>query len=385
MEWKESRIVGMDWARFFLAKTRRAMKHRAAHYFSVGVAIFALTFVNACSPHFSVSVKETSGPNDQVKSQSAHLSTTVEAHAVRHVDKRNWNSLLSGTREEKIYENVNGYRGTLYLFLPKGSVHHPVPVVVYFHGGSLIHGSAVITSGEKYRKEWVVSSVERSLVQHGFAFASVNYRLAPKYKWPAQIDDALASVRYLKANAQQFGLDPNAMSVMGDSAGGALASLVGVTSVSGARTKVVADSLSHPSSAVQSVVDMFGPVDRHYYADRWTKAHGSLPTPVFGSLTPQRVRSASAISYVQPRDPHFLIVQGLKDTVDPPRYSLDMYDKLRRNHDFVQLILVHNMEHEFLPHGGSLNPSVPFIASNIVEFLEKYGRGPVNTKRKFSV
>ena len=51
-----------------------------------------------------------------------------------------------------------------------------------------------------------MAEIERGLVSHGFAFASVNYRLGPKYKWPAQIDDAKTSIRFLKANASKFNL-----------------------------------------------------------------------------------------------------------------------------------------------------------------------------------
>lgn len=140
-----------------------------------------------------------------------------------------WNAIVVGRPERLTYERVRGYDGTMYLFRPVDASTHPVPVVVYFHGGSLMTGDAVIHPGPKYRKEWVMAEIERSLVQRGFAFVSVNYRLAPKYKWPDQIDDATASIRFLKANAAKLGINPLAVSVVGDSAGGALASLVGVT------------------------------------------------------------------------------------------------------------------------------------------------------------
>jgi acetyl esterase/lipase len=291
-----------------------------------------------------------------------------------------WNPLLVGSRRTLTYEDVDGCRETLYLFEP---VHvnpgQALPTVVYFHGGSLISGSAVIRKGQKYRKEWIISEIERSLVNDGFAFASVNYRLAPKYKWPSQIDDAKASVQYLQAHASSLHLNPNAITTIGDSAGGALASLVGLTMQEKTKSSEIADSgTSNPTNtsntSIRAVVDLFGPVDRSYYADKWLAKFGSRPTPAFGVLTPQLIRDASAVSYVRSGDPPFLIVQGKQDPVDPPRLSLELYDKLQAQGDHPQLLLVNHASHELVPVGGNPSPSIPTVVQRIVSFIEQNGQ-----------
>lgn len=219
-----------------------------------------------------------------------------------------------------------------------------------------------------------MAEIERSLVQRGFAFVSVNYRLAPKYKWPDQIDDATASIRFLKANAAKLGINPLAVSVVGDSAGGALASLVGVTGGDTHPEPVFDEGpFVKESSRVRAVVDMFGPVDRSYYAMKWGERHGAKPTPAFGVLTARLVQSASAVSYVRPGDPCFLIIQGLQDTVDPPELSLEMYDRLREDGDRARIILIHHSTHEFIPKGGTLQPSTAQIVRDIVTFLVRNG------------
>lgn len=285
-----------------------------------------------------------------------------------------WNPLLYGARKTLTYEQGPGYKETLYLFEPVHVVNgDELPTVVYFHGGSLISGSGVISDGQKYRKEWIISEIERSLVSHGFAFASVNYRLAPRYKWPAQIDDAKASVAFLQSHAAALHLDPRAFSTIGDSAGGALASLVGLAPDTLNVQRTAVGSIP-PEGQIRDVVDLFGPVDRSFYASKWLKRYGSRPTPAFGVLTPKVIRSASAVSYVKSGDPHFLIVQGRQDPVDPPRLSLELYRKLKSQGDDPQLILVNHASHELVPVDGLPDPSIPTVVQRVVTFIENNGQ-----------
>jgi acetyl esterase/lipase len=126
----------------------------------------------------------------------------------------------------------------------------PVPVVVFVHGGGWVEGD----------KDQVRSKLP-ALLDAGFAVASVDYRLAEQAIFPAAVRDAKAAIRWLRANADANGLDPDAIAVWGESAGGNMAALVGVT---GDQATVFDDpSLGNPetSSAVQAAVDWFGPVD----------------------------------------------------------------------------------------------------------------------------
>lgn len=377
--WREEGVSGVvpRWVRRvsdgFRFGSRRKFAVRVYLMIAAGVFALGLALVMYGAVRMGTSVGTVGQSHVIIHSSKGIPRRRHPAPKVHHRSK--WNSLMVGTPREMTYERVGGYRGTMFLFLPKLRRPQRVPIVVYFHGGSLIHGSAVIGAGQRYRKDWVIAEIERQVVEHGFAFASVNYRLAPKYKWPAQIDDATASIRFLKARASTLGIDPSEISVMGDSAGGALASLVGVTSVSDRHGGPFASGpFRKESSNVRAVVDMFGPVDRRYYAANWVTHHGIQATPAFGVITPKLVHSASAVSYVRRGDPHFLIVQGLQDPVDPPSLSMEMYNKLRDNGDSAQLILIQHASHEFIPKGGTLSPRPGRIARDIAKFLEENGR-----------
>lgn len=137
----------------------------------------------------------------------------------------------------------------LDLWVPSDTAG-PSPVVVFVHGGGWVEGD----------KDQVRSKLP-ALLDAGFAVASIDYRLAEQAIFPAAVRDAKAAVRWLRANAEANGLDPDAIAVWGESAGGNMAALVGVT---GDQPTVFDDpSLGNPdtSSAVQAVVDWFGPVD----------------------------------------------------------------------------------------------------------------------------
>ena len=126
----------------------------------------------------------------------------------------------------------------------------PSPVVVFVHGGGWVEGD----KGQ-------VRSKLTALLDAGFAVASIDYRLAEEAIFPAAVRDAKAAVRWLRANADANGLDPDAIAIWGESAGGNMAALVGVT---GDQATAFDDpALGNPdtSSAVQAVVDWFGPVD----------------------------------------------------------------------------------------------------------------------------
>lgn len=307
----------------------------------------------------------------------AHPGSIVKAYArpitLTQMLGPNWNASLLGQRTDLTYEHVGFYHGNLYLFRPDQATSSLFPLVVYFHGGSLLHGSAVIGPSAVSAHNWILSHLEAELIRRGVAFASVDYRLAPEYKWPAQIDDAKASIRYLRANAASLHIDPNRIVVIGDSAGGALASLVAVTADSH-----VFDSgplLDVPSN-VAGVVDMFGPVDRRYMADNWWINNGAKPHPVFGWLTPNVVNKTSAVSYVHPGCPPCLIVQGLDDTVVPAWVSEEFYNRLREDGDSAQLITVAHSEHEFMPHGGPISPSEDSLVESMANFITRTVQWP---------
>ncbi len=282
-----------------------------------------------------------------------------------------WNPLLVGTRYEFTYETMPNAQETLYVFKPVAKLYPLSPVVVYIHGGFLMYGSAVIGFDTKQYNphDEMIARIEAGLVSHGFTFVSINYRLAPAFKWPAQLEDAKAAIRFLRAHAGELGIDPERIGVMGDSAGGGLANFLGVT---GSLDEFNNGVWPDESSSVSAVVDMFGPSNRQPFAVRWLKTHGSTPNPVFGYYTPANIARESAVDYVKTGDPPFLILQGLRDTVEPPFQSFDLYNHLRAAGNDAQIILIHHAEHEFHAVGGPISPDINTLSNDVVTFFLRH-------------
>ena len=133
----------------------------------------------------------------------------------------------------------------LYLPVRTGTA---VPLVIDIHGGGFAEGDKADEAG-------TVEALNRS----GYAVASINYRLSGEARFPAGVQDAKAAVRWLRANAARYGLDPGRFAAFGTSAGGHLAAMLGVTG--GRRTVLDDPALGNPSvsAAVQAVVDWYGP------------------------------------------------------------------------------------------------------------------------------
>ncbi len=151
-----------------------------------------------------------------------------------------------GTRVEKniAYVKDGHERQRLDIYLPaKGD--GPFPVIIWLHGGGWIRGS----------KD---NCHAAPLTAQGYAAVSMNYRFLQQAPFPAQLDDCKAAVRWLRANASKYHLDPDHIGVMGASAGGHLAALLGTT----AGSKEVPEHGEHldRSSKIQAVIDQFGPL-----------------------------------------------------------------------------------------------------------------------------
>ncbi|HET6313125.1 MAG TPA: alpha/beta hydrolase [Chloroflexia bacterium] len=259
------------------------------------------------------------------------------------------------------YCNVGGEALKMDLFLPKPG-GGPAPVVVYVHGGSWV-------GGDKFE----VGLAGNELARKGYVVASINYRLGPKHKWPAQIQDAKCAVRYLRASAGQYNLDPNRIAAWGSSAGGHLAALLGLTDPSAGFDN--SGQYLNQSSRVQAVVDMFGPTDLNAYdPDKYSRGVGQA---VFGVTRDQPesrelLRRASPVTYAgsSPGVP-FLILHGDKDSLVPLSQSQALYDRLKAAGTDAELVVVRNGEHGFFPTGGEISPSTAQIKNLIDNFFDR--------------
>lgn len=278
---------------------------------------------------------------------------------VMHRSLTRWHKGLLGERERIIYQTIGHQRLTFYIFRPTASTARSRPVVIYFHGGALQYGSALITRRNTPHNQLLVA-VERGVIRRGDDFVSVNYRLAPRYPWPHSLQDVKHAVRYIATHARGLHINRSDVTLMGDSAGGQLATFVGLTWPSPA-----------PQSAViRGVVDMFGPTDRRLYALRWRERYGLKPNPVFGTYTPESIKRDSAVSYVHSGAPPFLIIQGTEDRIVPASQSQLLMNRLRAANVPAREIVVHHAGHEFVAVGGPIDPSLSQLSEEILDFLQ---------------
>ncbi len=260
-----------------------------------------------------------------------------------------------------------GQRMDIYTPAGHGAEGVPYPVVEVVHGGGWTSGSRGLYESIQPVPE--VPMVIRALLSKGFMVTSIDYRLAPAHRFPASVEDVKCSLRFLRAHASQYYLDPNHIGLLGASAGGHLVSLAGLAGESAGWD--VGSYLGY-SSTVQAVVDMFGPE----YLDCGCGNAAIGDATIFGS-GPGVLRRASPPTYISPipgADPPFLIVQGDRDQTVPPQHSMRLYQQLLAAGQSASLCIVHNAGHQFIPKptGASIEPSSSTISALIVQFLVQH-------------
>jgi acetyl esterase/lipase len=174
------------------------------------------------------------------------------------------------------------------------------------------------------------------LARSGFVAFSVDYRLlqGTDNRWPAQLDDVQRAVRWVRANAAKYGVDPEHIGAFGHSAGAQLAALLGMED-----TRENSDaSLAKYSSRVQAVVDVSGPTD---FTTTREGDDATFLTNFFGAdfaTHPEIWREASPVFHVAKTDAPFLILHGTQDSEVPIAQAQELYEKLQAAGVPVQLI-----------------------------------------------
>jgi len=221
------------------------------------------------------------------------------------------------------YAATGNPRQMLDLYLPEKPVgEDPLPVVVFIHGGGW-------QSGEKSGGGGKVGQ----LVASGkYAGASIGYRLSGEAQWPSQIHDCKAAIRWIKAHAAEYGLDPERIAVWGTSAGGHLVAMLGVSNGVEGLEGTIGDHLDQ-SGKVRCVLDFFGPTEMLTMGDHASTLDHNAPTSpesklIGGTLQehPDLARNASPIEHVTADDAPHLIVHGSEDPMVPYPQSVD-YEK----------------------------------------------------------
>lgn len=225
-----------------------------------------------------------------------------------------------------VYAKPAGKDLLLDLYLPESGAR-PLPVVVWIYGGAWRAGSK--DDGQARGTLW--------LTQHGYAVAAFNYRLSQEAKFPAQIQDAKAAVRWLRRHAGEYGLDGQRMAAWGASAGAHLAALLGVSA--GVEELEGPEHDPQVSTRVQAVIDFFGPTDfvqMDAHALPGGMKHDPAESPesqlIGGPIQENRekVARANPVTYVSADDAPFLILHGERDPLVPVHQSELLFEALRK-------------------------------------------------------
>ena len=245
-------------------------------------------------------------------------------------------------------------RQKLDLFLPANGTN--LPLIVNIHGGAFRLGTKS-------------DGVPLGYLARGYAVASIGYRLSQHALFPAQIADCKAAVRWLRANAAKYGLDPDRFAAWGSSAGGHLATMLGTTG--DVKEFEVGEHLG-VSSRVQAVVDYFGPTD-FLQMDAHRLPNGMVHDPadspesqlLGGAIQENKAKTARAnpVTYVTKDDPPFLIVHGDADPLVPHHQSELLASALEKAGVPVMFYTVKGAG-----HGGFRDPKVAELTA---DFLAK--------------
>ncbi len=247
----------------------------------------------------------------------------------------------------------------LDLALPKKrATGDPLPAFVYMHGGAWASGS----------KEDGVPAI-CYYAQHGFAAASVGYRLSGEARFPAALGDCKCAVRFLRAHAGKYGIDPRRIGAVGASSGGHLAAMLALTD--GKQFAGDGGWGEYPAD-VCAVCDLFGVSDFLQMPKKHFPEALSATARFLGGTIDEvggRYREASPVNYVHAGAPPFLLIHGDADELVPLRQSELLRDALEKAGVEAMLHIVKGAPH------GSRNVITPEVRETILAFLiEKIAR-----------
>ena len=273
------------------------------------------------------------------------------------------------------YAAIPGIRPLeLDLWLPEGD--GPVPLVVFLHGGGWRMGGRssagpMFAGAEPTPFEQVASA--------GVGIASIDYRLSGEAVWPAQLHDAKAAVRWLRARAGELGIDPDRIAAWGESAGGHLAELLGLTPDDAALEGDV--GITGASSRVAAVVAWYAPSDVAAVApdagadpsDGGTREAQLLGAPP--ASVPDLAAQASPVHHVSPDAPSFLLLHGAADRLVPCVQSVRLYARLGEAGVEVELDIYEGADHMWLGSPEAAEQALARTIDVLRRPLGVYGAG----------
>lgn len=229
-----------------------------------------------------------------------------------------------------VYGEPGGTKLLMDIYRPDTPGPHPAIILV--HGGGWLGGS----------KEGYLATGPM-LARNGYVACAINYRLAPQFPYPAAFDDCQRAVRWIRAHASEYGVNPKRVGAMGDSAGGHLVGLIGVRG----DTRDNSDrALSRFSSRPEAVVGYYGAYE---LVRMWKIEMAHKPLTAWLGGPPEGhekvYRETSPVSMVSRKSPPFLIIHGNKDMVNPEEQSYLFHEALRKKGVDSTLLIVEGVGH----------------------------------------
>lgn len=247
--------------------------------------------------------------------------------------------------EDVRYAAISGWRRlTMDIYMPPKK-SGPKPLVVYIHGGGWMNGDS-----RHFGSLADFPAVASKLASEGFVVAAIEYRHGAEAKYPAQVQDARAAIRFLKSNAAKYGIDPSRVGLIGGSAGAHIASLTafscGDASLEAAGTKADAGS-----ECVQAFVGWYGVYDvPALNASRPGGNDGAIGKLLGceGPCTVDQLNSVSPVHYLDAKDPPVLLVHGTEDKTVPVSQSHILEGKLKALGIPVSATYIPGVDHSFI-------------------------------------
>jgi acetyl esterase/lipase len=210
------------------------------------------------------------------------------------------------------YNNDTLPKHLLDIYLPVNAIGK-LPLVIFIHGGGWL-------SNDKYADIGYMKKTVAEIVASGFAMASIDYRFSTQAVFPAQMQDCNRAISFLYDNADKYGFDKNRFAVIGFSAGGHLASLVGLSKNNNISSFFMPGTSK--SFNFKAVVDFYGPAELILFPGfNDSKSPEALLIGAAPLDRPDLAKAASPVTYVDKNDPPFLIIHGEKDELVSPNQS----------------------------------------------------------------
>lgn len=255
------------------------------------------------------------------------------------------------------YHNDTVPKHLLDIYLP-ANAKGKLPLVIFIHGGGWL-------GNDKYADMGYMKKTVAEIVNSGFALASIDYRFSTMAVFPAQIQDCNRAISYLYDNAGRYGLDKKRFAVMGFSAGGHLASLVGLSKNNNIKSFFMPGTSK--SFKFKGVVDFYGPAELILFpGSHDEKSPEALLIGAAPLKRPDLAKAASPVTYVDKDDPPFLIIHGEKDELVSPNQSRLLSAWLNVKEVPNELVIVKDA-----PHFGVMFDSDE-VRTKVMDFLKKH-------------